>query len=97
MDITYNTNYFKGFDPAKELARKDWRARFCDYCDYCLASSRGTIWCDLKLNGWIAHKTFDRTKGPAKPFSCFLFRPTKAFAVLATKMLLCLPTYFHTI
>lgn len=65
MDITYNTNYFKGFDPAKELARKDWRARFCDYCDHCLTSSRGTIWCDLKLNGWTAHKTFDRTKGPA--------------------------------
>lgn len=67
MDITYYTNYFKGFDPAKELARKDWRARFCDYCEHCLTSARDTTWCDIKLNGWTRHKTFDRTKGPTCP------------------------------
>lgn len=67
MDITWYTNYFKGFDPARELARKDWRARFCDYCEHCITTLRDTTWCDIKLNGWTKHKTFDRTKGPSCP------------------------------
>ncbi len=67
MDITYNTYYFKGFDPGKELARKDWRARFCDYCEHCLTSIRNTTWCELNLNGTTRYNSFIRTKGPKCP------------------------------
>ncbi|MBQ6199314.1 MAG: hypothetical protein IJK44_08790 [Bacteroidales bacterium] len=67
MDITYYTNYFKGFDPGKILAQKDRRARFCNYCEYCKTSARDTTWCDIRQNGWTKHGTFDKLKGTTCP------------------------------
>lgn len=67
IDITYHTNYFKGFDPEKELARKYWRARFCNYCEHFKTSVRNTTWCEAKMNGNSKYGTFNRTKGPTCP------------------------------
>lgn len=77
IDITYHTNYFKGFDPEKELARKYWRARFCNYCEHCKTSVRNTTWCEAKKNGNSKYDTFNRTKGPNCPE--FIWRKNTAF------------------
>ena len=69
MDITYYTNYFKGFDPLKILAQKDKRARFCNYCEYCKTSSLNDTWCAMRKNGSSRKGTFDKTKGT----SCYEF------------------------
>ena len=80
MDITYYAGYFKDFDPGKYLAKKDRRARFCDYCEHCKISSTGKQWCDINKNGngWSRYGVFNKLKGT----SCIDFLTRRTIPVV---------------
>ena len=69
MDVTYDCEKISNFYPGKALARKDQRARFCDFCEhyvqtYDFMESRiKNKWCNIGKNGSHQKGTFDKIKG----------------------------------
>lgn len=67
MDITFDTDKVSDIDPGKILARKDIRARHCDFCGHCRTNWERVTWCDIVKNGTSRKGTFDKLKGRTCP------------------------------
>lgn len=73
MDLTYDSTKVKPiFSPLKELAVRDNRARFCDFCEHRTMNlyNHDWMWCNLGKNGTTKKGTYDNTKGT----SCHFFQ-----------------------
>lgn len=65
MDITYEQDWrYSSIDYHEILAKKDIRARFCDFCEQCIKwGPTNDTWCKLGKNGSGRRGTFNSQKG----------------------------------
>ncbi len=68
MDITFERRYHS-YDYQRILARKDNRARFCDFCEHCIRwGITENVWCNIGKNGSKQKNTFNKMKGTQCPY-----------------------------
>ena len=86
MDITYDLNKIdKPFNPLKELAVRDNRARFCDFCEHRTMNlyDHDWMWCNLGKNGTTKKGTYNNTKGTSCQFFEWRIDPLAPTEVLS--------------
>jgi ferredoxin-thioredoxin reductase catalytic subunit len=72
MDITFDVDKVGStFNPLYAFAKKDNRARFCNFCNYCITGGINddspVIWCKLVKNGTSRKGTFNKEIGVTCP------------------------------